>query len=69
MRTICHTFWEELFNDEEGYGLHSIALNGRAATAVFDPFNRSAATANNKPDTLTPRTSMLEAVSDIFNAR
>lgn len=57
------------FNDEEGYGLHSIALNGRSATSVFDPFNPSAATANNKPDILTPRQAMLNAVSSAFNAR
>jgi hypothetical protein len=57
------------FNDEEGYGLHSIALNNRAAGAVFAPFDPNAATANNQPDILTTRQTMLDAVSGVFQAR
>ncbi len=54
------------YNDEEGFGLHSIALNGRTAGNVFDPFDRNAATANNKPDILTKRTPMYDAVKNAF---
>lgn len=54
------------FNDEEGFGLNSISLNGRPIGALFDPFNRNAATANNRPDTLTPRSELLEAVSNAY---
>lgn len=54
------------FNDEEGFGLHSISLNGRAAGSLFSPFDKNAATANNRPDILTPRTELLEAVTEAF---
>ena len=54
------------FNDEEGFGLHAIQLGNRAATAIFDPFNPNAATANNVPDILTPRTPLLDAVSGAY---
>lgn len=54
------------FNDEEGFGLHAISLNGRAISALFSPFDTNAATANNRPDNLTPRTELLEAVTNAF---
>ena len=57
------------FNDEEGYGLHSIALNNRPAGAPFDPFNKNAAAGNNRPDILTRRQGMFDVVSRIFKAR
>lgn len=50
------------FNDEEGYGLHAIALNGRAADQLFSPFDPNAAAANVQPDTLTPRQGLLDAL-------
>lgn len=54
------------FDDQEGYGLFSIGLGNRQASAVYDPFNANAATANNRPDVLTPRTALLEAVKQAF---
>ncbi len=54
------------YNDEEAYGLHSIALNGRSATQVFEPFNTGARTANNFPDILTEKTELYSAVKRAF---
>lgn len=52
------------FNDEEGFGLNAPSLNGRAVNDLFDPFNPNAATANNRPDNLAPRTALLNAVTN-----
>ena len=55
------------FYDEEGFGLHSVALQpNRPATATYAPFNRNAATANNFPDVLTPRQALLDAVTAAY---
>ena len=54
------------FNDEEGFGLHSIELGNRPVGAIYHPFDTGAATSNNRPDVLTPRTELLEAVTNAF---
>lgn len=54
------------FNDEEGFGLNAISLNGRPISALFSPFDTNAATANNRPDNLTPRSELLDAVTNAF---
>lgn len=55
-----------LFNDEEGYGLHSIALNNRPAEAAFSPFNSTAAAGNTQPDILSRRQALWNAVTGAF---
>lgn len=47
--------------DEEGFGLHSIALNGRQPNEVFADKEWKVG-ANTKPDKLTARTPVLEAL-------
>lgn len=56
------------FDDEEGFGLHSIALSGRAANQTFSAFDANAAAANTRPDALTPRTEILDAIATAFGA-
>lgn len=55
------------FYDEEGFGLHAVATHpDRPATSVYSPFNKTAKTANNFPDILTPRQALLDAVTSAF---
>lgn len=51
--------------DEEGFGLHSIALNGRQASEVYgvQPWNPGG---NTKPDKLTARTALVDALLNAY---
>ena len=51
--------------DEEGFGLHSITLNGRTSEQVFTP-NPSGVGANTYPDKMTARTELLNALLESY---